>query len=142
MQLSPARIRRLEQLEVELAGAPAEQRLAIALQAAGEVFSASGVSPLERDAATARVVSQLPTGWDRRPELIEAVADALAEELATGARRASLRAAVRELADDLRNRLPALAAELDRALAEPAPDDDPAADLVWVAGVARSFGRE
>jgi hypothetical protein len=142
VHLSTARLRRLEKLERRIAQAPAEHRLAIALKAAGEVFPASGVLPLERDVAAVRVAKRLPTGWEGRPELAEEIADAIAAELATPARRASLRAAVAGLAKDLRDRLPRLSAELDRALSQAPPADDPAADLVWVAAVARSFGRE
>lgn len=127
MRLSRARLRRLERLEAELARSRAEHRLAVALQAAGEVFSASGVAPPERDEAVGRVVLRLPADWQHRPELAEDVADALAEELATDARREAVRRAVEELATDLRDRLPQLAAELERALAEPVLRERPQA---------------
>jgi hypothetical protein len=141
MRLARRGLERLGQIELQLRHAPAEKRLPIALQAAGEVFRASGVSFLERDAAAARVAAQLPKDWSRRPELAEYIADELAVALGTAARRHAVRAAVKELAETARDEMPLLARELERALAEPVSDDADG-DLVWVASVVRSFGRE
>jgi len=105
------------------------------------MFAASGVTTLERGAAAARVVAQLPSGWAKQPELAETVADLLAERLATDRRRSALRSAVRVLVAELRDRLPRLTEELERALADPA-DTDPAVDVLWVAAVAHSFPGE
>ena len=132
---------RLESLEVELGAAPADHRRVIALKATGVMFAASGVTPLERDAAAARVVAQLPSGWAKQPELAETVADLLAARLATDRRRSALRSAVTVLVAELRDRLPRLTEELERALADPA-DADPAVDVLWVAAVAHSFPGE
>jgi hypothetical protein len=81
MRLTPRQAARLESLEAELDAAPADHRRVIALKATGVMFAASGVTPLERDAAAARVIAQLPSGWAKQPELAETVADLLAERL-------------------------------------------------------------
>jgi hypothetical protein len=141
VRLPQRRLERLRQIEVELRDAPGDTRLPIALQATGEVFSAAGVSFLERDAAAARVVADAPSNWRRRPELAEYLADEIALALATGARRRAVRRAVVELAEMARNEMPLLAGELERALGE-SVSDDADGDLVWVASVMRSFGRE
>jgi hypothetical protein len=141
VRLPPRRLERLRQIEVELREAPAEKRLPIALQATGEVFGAAGVPFLERDAAAARVAARAPSDWQRRPELAEYLADEIAFELGTTARRQALRAAVIELTELARAEMPLLARELERALAEPLSEEADG-DLVWVAAVMRSFGRE
>jgi hypothetical protein len=141
MRLTPRQAARLESLEAELDAAPADHRRVIALKATGVMFAASGVTPLERDAAAARVVAQLPSGWAKQPELAETVADLLAERLATDPRRSALRNAVTVLVAEFRDGLPRLTEELERALADPA-DTDPAEDVLWVAAVAHSFAGE
>jgi hypothetical protein len=141
MRLTPTQAARLESLEAELGAAPADHRRLIALKTTGVMFPASGVTMLERDAAAARVVAQLPSGWAKRPELAETVADLLAERLATDRRRSGLRSVVAVLVAELRDRQPRLTEELERALADPA-DADPAVDVLWVAAVAHSFAGE
>jgi hypothetical protein len=89
----------------------------------------------------AHVVATQPPGWIRRPELAEGIADALAVALGTAERRRAVRTAVVELTETVRADLPLFAGELDRALAEPVSEDADG-DLVWVAAVMRSFGRE
>jgi hypothetical protein len=140
VRLTPTQVARLESLEAELGAAPADHRRVIALKTTGVMFAASGVTPLERDAAAARVVAQLPSGWAKQPELAETVADLLAERLATDRRRSALRSALTVLVAELRDRLPRLTEEFERALTDPA-DTDPAADVLWVAAVAHSFRR-
>jgi hypothetical protein len=134
-------VARLESLEAELGAVPADHRRVIPLKATGVMFAASGITPLERDAAAARVVAQLPSGWAKQPELAETVADLLAARLATDRRRSALRSVVTVLVAELRDRLPRLTEELERALADPA-DADPAVDVLWVAAVAHSFPGE
>ncbi|MGH3104087.1 MAG: hypothetical protein ACRDN6_08330 [Gaiellaceae bacterium] len=141
MSLARRRRRRLELIEAQLEDAPPESRLPVALQAAGEIFGAAGVSPLERDAAAVRVVAGLPVGWQRHPELAEDLAEAIAVSLATSERRMAVRAALADLAAVARGDLPLLAGELERVVAERMPEDE-ADDVVWIAAVARSFGRE
>jgi hypothetical protein len=50
-------------------------------------------------------------------------------------------ARLESLEAELRDRLPRLTEELERALADPA-DADPAVDVLWVAAVAHSFPGE
>jgi hypothetical protein len=139
--LAPRRLARLRQIESELEGAPPEQHVAIALEAAGEVFAAAGVSLLERDSAVVRVTARLPAGWRDRPELAESIAYELASALGTEERRRAVRKAVNELVEATRGELPLLARELNALLAEPISDSS-RDDLVWVGAVIRSFGRE
>jgi hypothetical protein len=141
VRLAPRRLARLRLIESELESAPPEQHVAIALEAAGEVLGAAGVSLLERDGAVVRVTARLPDGWRTRPELAERIAYELASALGTEARRRAVRKAVRELVEATRDELPLLARELSALLAEPISNSS-REDILWVGAVMRSFGRE